>query len=95
MESASKWFAPKYCIIQGQARGADRMAAVWAFYRGVAMLAMPANWDYYDKRAGSIRNTWMLDFGLPDLLIAFPGGYGTANMVEQTRERNIQVGEPK
>lgn len=95
MSIAEQWFMKKFCIIQGQARGADRMAAIWAFQRGCAMLAIPANWDAYAKAAGTVRNTWMLDFGLPDLVIAFPGGDGTFNMTKQSRKRGIDVWEPK
>lgn len=95
MEVASKWFAPRFCIIHGAARGADRMAMFWAFVRGCAMISMPANWDYYDRSAGSIRNGWMLEFGMPDLVIAFPGGKGTADMVKQARAAGIDVWEVK
>lgn len=93
MYLAKVWFDNYFCVIQGGARGADRMAAVWAFFGGYPMMQMPANWDFYDKKAGTIRNTWMLDFGLPDLVIAFPGGRGTANMVEQSHARNLDVWE--
>lgn len=89
------WIADYFCVIQGGARGADRMAQLWAFFQGCAMIAMPANWDYYDKKAGPVRNKWMLDFGLPDLIVALPGNSGTANMVKQARERNIDVYEVK
>ena len=55
-------------IIEGGARGADRL------------------------RAGPIRNRWMLALG-PDLVIAFPGGQGTANMIAQARKAGVNVEE--
>lgn len=89
------YLAKQYCIINGFARGADMMAHTWAFFEGCPSLCIPANWDFYGKAAGTLRNTWMLDFGLPDLVIAFPGGHGTANMVAQSKKRAVDVWEPR
>lgn len=94
MDSAKPFFAKEFCIVQGQARGADRLAAVWAFERGCAMMAMPANWYTFDKGAGVIRNEWMLKFCKPELVIAFPGGSGTAHMVKIARNANLPVWMP-
>jgi hypothetical protein len=33
----------------------------------------------------------MLGKGIPDLVVAFPGGRGTANMIHQARERGFEV----
>jgi hypothetical protein len=33
----------------------------------------------------------MLEEGHPDLVMAFPGGRGTANMMRQSREAGIKV----
>ena len=40
-----------------------------------------------------IRNRRMLEEGRPDLVIAFPGGKGTANMVRIALQAGIQVRE--
>lgn len=78
-------------IIHGDARGADRLAAQWGRANGAMRVeAYPADWDKYGKGAGPIRNRAMLDRGDPDVVIAFPGGRGTANMVIQARERQRQ-----
>jgi hypothetical protein len=50
----------------------------------------PADWKKYKRAAGHIRNKEMLDFGF-DLLIAFPGGPGTTNMITITRGAGIPV----
>lgn len=78
-------------IIQGGARGADSLAKNWAVYREVLYLEFPAEWGKYGLSAGMIRNTRMLDEGHPDLILAFPGGRGTANMIKQGKNRNIPV----
>jgi len=40
---------------------------------------------------GVSETNWLLDFGLPDLVIACPGGHGTANMIEQAMDRDVDV----
>jgi hypothetical protein len=52
---------------------------------------MEAMWNRYGRGAGPIRNGWMLDLLPIYKLIAFPGGDGTANAVEQAYQREILV----
>ena len=54
-------------------------------------LAFPAEWKKHGKAAGPIRNRKMLQDGKPDLVLAFPGGRGTANMVELATDAGIRV----
>ena len=82
---------PPATIIQGGAKGADFLAKVWAKYMGVSWEEYPADWKKHGKAAGGIRNQQMLDEGKPDLVIAFPGGTGTADMVHRARKANIEV----
>jgi hypothetical protein len=77
-------------LIQGGATGADELAAHWARARAVPCLNVPANWEKYGKAAGPIRNTAMLGYR-PDVVLAFPGGKGTANMVDQARLAGVKV----
>lgn len=67
------------------------MAAQWAQRRGIASTAYEADWAHEGRAAGPIRNMRMLDEGIPDLVVAFPGGRGTANMVRQAKERGFEV----
>ena len=80
-------------IIHGAAMGADRWAVVWAARVNVPVKRFRANWDRYGKSAGPRRNQKMLDEGKPDLVIAFPGGSGTADMVDRARTAGIPVTE--
>lgn len=82
-------------VIQGDARGADTIGRDWAFLHGINVRTFSANWEKYGKRAGMIRNSYMLKEGEPDLVIAFPGGNGTANMVMLARRANVNVIEVK
>lgn len=78
-------------IIQGEARGADKLAKAWAISRGVAHMDFPADWAGLGFRAGIVRNQQMLDEGKPDLVIAFPGGSGTRDMVRRAKASGIEV----
>ena len=81
---------PGDTIIHGDARGADKLSEEVA-QPYVTFERYPANWSEYGKSAGYVRNKLMLEQGKPDLVIAFPGGKGTANMVELATKANIPV----
>ena len=78
-------------LIHGGANGADKMAARWAKYRGdIEIIECKADWIKHGKAAGPIRNKEMLTH-LPDLVVAFPGGSGTQNMIAQATKAEIKV----
>jgi len=79
-------------VIHGDAGGADTLANEVCKELGIEQVRIPAAWNKYKRAAGPIRNTLMLDLfpGL-DLVLAFPGGNGTADMMAQSDKRGIQV----
>jgi hypothetical protein len=77
-------------LIHGAAPGADTLANLWAFSRGIQPVACPALWDFYGKPAGRKRNRAMLLIR-PNMVIAFPGGTGTANMCEEALQAGVTV----
>jgi hypothetical protein len=79
-------------VVHGAARGADRLAKEEAQDLGFWVEDFEANWGKHGKAAGPIRNRAMLDTK-PDLVIAFPGGKGTADCVAEARRRGITVRE--
>lgn len=86
-------FADTFCIIQGGAMGADKLAEDWAFDHGIPCVQVRAQWNRYGKRAGSLRNEWMLAFCQPDLVIAFEGGPGTSHMKRIAKMAGVPVYE--
>lgn len=78
-------------VIEGNARGADRIAGYWARRNGVDNLKFPADWSRHGKAAGAIRNQQMLDDGKPTHILAFPGGRGTADMVRRAKAAGVQI----
>ena len=82
-------------IIHGGATGADTYAARWGAWYGVDVLKFAARWSTEGRGAGPKRNQRMLDVGKPDLVVAFPGGRGTADMVRRARAAGVRVIEVK
>ena len=85
--------SPIGTIIHGPARGADSLAGQWAKRNGKPLDVYPADWDRHGRAAGHIRNREMLDKGKPTLVVAFPGGPGTANMVRIATTAGVPVKE--
>lgn len=80
-------------IIEGEQRGADLLAREWAEEKGLEVRGFPADWQSKGKAAGPIRNKQMIVEGKPDAVIAFPGNFGTRNMVNLAKRYNIPVKE--
>ena len=78
-------------IIQGGAAGADMLAEKWAVANDIPCMTFRADWDAHGPAAGPIRNQAMLVRGKPDLVVAFPGGKGTADMVWQATNAGVPV----
>ena len=78
-------------VIEGEARGADTLAGEWAEARGIELEKYPADWDGLGRKAGPMRNEQMLSEGKPNLVVAFPGGRGTAHMRRIAEEANVRV----
>lgn len=85
------WLPSDIHIIAGGAGGADTMAIDWAVVNWCGFTEYPADWKTHGKAAGPIRNQQMLDEGRPDLVVAFPGGRGTADMVARARKAGVEV----
>jgi predicted Rossmann-fold nucleotide-binding protein len=78
-------------VIAGGARGADTMGEEWARARGLPCDVYRVDWEGLGRKAGPIRNERMLTEGKPGLVVAFPGGRGTAHMTRIAREAGVEV----
>lgn len=90
-----EYLMPNVFVISGKARGVDTAAIDWACVNWCQFREYPADWNKHGKAAGPIRNRQMLDEGKPDLVVAFPGGKGTADMVKVAKARGFEVMEIK
>jgi hypothetical protein len=83
---------PIRTIIQGGADGADTWAREWAVERNIGEVVTElADWSGHGKAAGPLRNKRMLEVWKPDLVVAFPGGRGTASMVNLAEKAGVKV----
>ncbi len=78
-------------IIHGGATGADYLAGVFAEMHGIKVEVYHADWRKHGRAAGPIRNRYMLETSNPDIVVAFDGGRGTANMISLAKKAGVPV----
>lgn len=85
---------PIDALIQGGCpTGADRFAKEWARKTpGIERYERKADWAQHGPSAGPKRNARMLEWK-PDVVIAFAGGRGTADMVRRAKAAGVRVVE--
>ena len=89
---------PVHLLLHGGARGADAAIGRASQQLGWSALVMPAQWQLHGRAAGPIRNRELLEQAIARaeahsspgyqasvLVVAFPGGTGTASLVQQAR----------
>jgi len=77
-------------IMQGGAKGVDQFAREWAATKPeIVRYVCKADWSL-GRKAGPMRNQRMLEWK-PDVVVAFPGGRGTADMVARADSAGITV----
>ena len=85
-------------LLHGGARGADAAIGRAANQLGWSSAVMPAQWELHGRAAGPIRNRELLEQAITRaiahsspscqvsvLVVAFPGGAGTASLVREAR----------
>lgn len=85
---------PMSLVISGGARGADTLAELWAARRGIPVDSHPVThheWQTIGRGAGHARNRRMLDVARPEVVVAFPGGAGTRDMVRRAEAAGVPV----
>lgn len=78
-------------VIQGECpTGADKFAREWAVGYGIPLVRCRAEREKHGKRAGPLRNRYMLTLK-PDGVVAFSGGRGTQDMIYAAQEAGVPV----
>lgn len=83
--------APISELAHGGAEGADTLAGIWAEVKGIPVKVYEADWRREGKSAGPRRNARMLADFKPDLVVAFAGGAGTADMVRRAIQAGVKT----
>ena len=76
-------YAEDVMIISGGANGADKLAEKLAQLRGYKLVVFKADWNKYGKKAGIIRNQYIVESA--DVVFAFwnKKSSGTANSIQR------------
>lgn len=82
---------PIRLIVHGGCSGADTLASRWAQERGISQAVEKPDWKGNGRAAGPMRNQIMVEKYSPTLVVAFPGGRGTADMLKRARKANVVV----
>ena len=94
MSDVLNFIRPKL-IYHGDCTGADTLAQKWATENNVKTKRYPVTpkeWATLGKKAGPLRNDKMLsDAGFDAMVIAFPGGRGTASCIKLAIAKNMMV----
>lgn len=79
-------------VIEGGARGADRIARDVARSNKITVQTYEADWKKHGRAAGPIRNRQMLE-AKPDQVLAFPKGVsrGTRDMITAAQDAGVPV----
>lgn len=80
-------------IVTGGASGADDIGRTYALKNNVDYEEYLPDWDRFGRSAGPIRNSEMLRKEDIDLVLAFPGGRGTTDMINKALKQGIRVYE--
>jgi len=81
-------------LIQGGATGADYLAIQWCKSQVAPIFRWQVDPPWHSHlggAAGPMRNLRMLKWLKPDLVVAFPGGRGTGDMVMKARANKVKV----
>lgn len=77
-------------IVSGTAKGVDRAGEDYANENGIPLKQFPANWAYYGRAAGHIRNKEMAEYADALLVIWDGKSSGSGNM----KDNMIKLGKP-
>lgn len=99
-------FLPEDILVEGEARGADKLAREAAEDFGISVRPFPAHWDHWSscppdcnrvigRAAGVLRNQEMLDKEAPDVVIwchnNLKESKGTRDMVRRAMSARVPV----
>ena len=78
-------------IVSGIAKGADKLGERYSVERGYKITRFPADWNFFGKSAGYIRNVEMAEYA--DTLILFWNGKskGSGHMLKIATEMKLKI----
>jgi hypothetical protein len=93
LDNLKSMISEEWCVLNGAAKGADKLSSQWASSRGVPYLEAPALWDAQGRAAGVLRNEFMAKLK-PFYAVEFPGGRGTIHMRNLLTRQGVTIYYP-
>ena len=90
LERVLKQEAPSV-IIAGGLEGPETMATEYGRKHGIRRMSFPMPTPKYTRASAFERNSFMFETAKPDVVIAFPGGIDTHEVVKMARNTNCAV----
>ncbi len=78
-------------LIHGGLGGVGAMAEDWARHAGVPVVRYPPNWVRHGKAAEARRNDFMIADARADMVVAFPGGSHTDDLIRRALQAGLVV----
>jgi len=94
VESCDKLFVNKHPnieIVNGGARGADRLGGKYAIQKGYKMKPFPADWDNFGKAGGYIRNKEMAEYADAALIFWDNKSKGSESMISLAKQYGLML----
>ena len=78
-------------VVEGGARGADRLGRKWAIDNTIPYITMNADWDKHGKSAGYRRNTEMAEVAEALIAIRANMSKGTTHMINIAKNKGLRI----
>nr|WP_314074728.1 SLOG family protein [uncultured Roseococcus sp.] len=82
-------------VLHGEQPGVAGLAAEWAKQSEIPTELFAAHWQEFQSKAPARRNASMIRYGRPDLLVAFPGGGNTIDLIVRAWRRGLPIWLPE
>jgi hypothetical protein len=82
---------PISVLIHGWVGPAAPVVEHWARENDISIVRYPPNWELHGKDAEVRRNEFMLSDSRPGLVVAFPGGPDTSDLVHRALNKGVAV----
>jgi hypothetical protein len=78
-------------IVQSGGRGADKLARIWAWQNNVLYITERPDWQRDGLIAVFLANQRMIDLYKPDVCVAMPGNWGTADVIKRCLKAGVPI----
>lgn len=78
-------------VVEGGARGADKIGREWAKLHNIPYKTFPADWDKHKRVAGFIRNSEMAEYATHCIALWDGVSRGTKHMIDTAEKKGLKL----